>query len=60
MAPATPPPLSRARHEAYLEQARVVKAVLDELLAEVDSALEAPAPERRFSSRNRALSRPDC
>lgn len=35
----TPPPLSRARHQAYEEQARTLKSDIDDLLAGIDAAL---------------------
>lgn len=36
-----PPPLSRAIRETHVERARTVKHDLDQLLAEVDDALDA-------------------
>ena len=41
MTPPTPPPLSRARHQAFLEEAEALRSELDHLLADIDDALTA-------------------
>lgn len=41
MTPPTPPPLSRARHQAFLAEADALRSELDDLLADIDDALTA-------------------